>query len=228
VDSLRDSTEGPDAEELGIFGGRGAAHVRLSSKEGPPLAWLDMAGVEARLQDRSLSLEERQRLKDMKHWRLARPRPELALQLYQEVVNVSLEFGEDRIRVEELARDPDHGGTVGPSSIDEARIALAMEREGRLREVIRDPRAGCGELVEMHGAGQEWDVYSPRGDRFDQEQVEEELWGKLMNQRQGDRMIKVIVNYAYLSREQVGEIERIVGIAGWGELVRYGTSRSTR
>jgi hypothetical protein len=164
----------------------------------------------------------------MKHWRMTRPRPELPPEQYEEVANLALEFGENRIRVEELVRDPDHGGAIKANSIDEARIALALEREGRLREVIRDPRVGCGDLIERDGAGQEWDVYSPRGAEFDQEQVKEELRDKLEKQRQDDRMMKVIVNSAYLSREQLGEVEKIVEGAGWRDLVRYGSSQSRR
>jgi hypothetical protein len=228
LDSLRGSREGPDAEDLGIFGRREPTHAPLSSKDavaGPSLAWSDLARVEARLQDRSLSLEERQRLKDMKHWRMTRGRPELPPEKYEEVANLALEFAETRIRVEELARDPDHRGAVTPNSILEARIALVMEREGRLREVIRDPRTGCGDLIERDGAGQEWDVYSPIGESFHQEKVAGELSDKLDNQRQDERMMKVIVNCAFLSREQVGEIEKIVEMKGWRGLVAYGTSQ---
>jgi hypothetical protein len=164
----------------------------------------------------------------MKHWRMTRLRPELPHETYEEVATLALDFEENRIRVEELVRDPDHSGAVDDNSIEEARIALTMEGEGRLTDVIRDPRAACGDLIESDGAGQEWDVYSPIGERFDKRQVEGELWGKLMMQRQDDRMMKVIVNCAYLSQEQVGEIEKIVEINGWGGLVVYGTSQSRR
>ena len=167
---------------------------------------------------------ERTRLKDIKHWRMMRPRPELTSSARKDVASIAIELGEDPARVEELVRDPDHGGAVGRNSLDEARIALTMERKGRLREVVRDPRPGCGDLIEQDGAGQEWDVVSFRGNHFKNANVLRTLQEKLEDQRMDDRRLKVIVNTEYLSADQVAKIKEIVAGHGWSSVVIYGTS----
>ena len=189
-----------------------------------PIAWRDLERLDSKLGDRYLDPAERTRLKDIKHWRLTRPRPELPSSDQDEVVSIAMDYGEAPARVEELARDPDHSGAATPNSFVEARIALAMEREGKLRDVVRDPRRDCGDLIEDDGAGQEWDVVSFRGARFQAGQVLRKMQDKLERQRKDDRMMKVIVNTAYLSAGQVAEVKEIVAGHGWSTVVTYGSS----
>jgi hypothetical protein len=213
--------EGP--EQPGDADGR----LSISLSELPrrsAIAWRDLERLDSKLGDRALDPVDRRLLKDIKHWRQARPRAELPDWMLDETASIAIEFREDPGRVEELARDPDHGGGVRDHSLDEARIALAMERQGKLRDVVRDPRPGCGDLIEDDGAGQEWDVVSFPEEYFNKADAEITLHGKLERQVKDERMVKVIVNTAYLSPARLLEVERIVGERRWGDSVIYGSS----
>ena len=61
----------------------------------------------------------------------------------------------DPERLDELARDPAHGGRITPGSRQEARIAVDLDRTGRLPGLERDPSGGA-DFVEPNG--QLWDV----------------------------------------------------------------------
>ena len=220
----KEATEpGEDPEQPGAVDGRRPRSVPEFARRSP-IGWRDLERLDSKLGNRGLDSVARRLLKDIKHWRLARPRAELPDWMLDETESIAMEFREDPGRVEELARDPDHGGGVRDHSLDEARIALAMERQGKLRHVVRDPRPGCGDLIEDDGAGQEWDVVSFPEEYFNGADAEITLHGKLERQVKDERMVKVIVNTAYLSPARLREVEQIVEERRWWDNVIYGSS----
>lgn len=62
---------------------------------------------------------------------------------------------------EALAKDPSHGGNIRQNSRRERYIALALEKEGKLGKVIRDPQANKGADFIDTTTGIKWDVKSP-------------------------------------------------------------------
>jgi hypothetical protein len=119
-------------------------------------------------------------------------------------------------RVEMLARDPGIGWRVDADSIDEARVALRLERSRRLHGMVRDPDPHGGDFIEDLGAGRVWDVKSFRAATFDLEaslrDVEEEL-------HKGE---DVIICPAHLSHAQAGALHRGVIAGGWSDRVIFG------
>jgi hypothetical protein len=92
-----------------------------------------------------------------------------------EVVEGSARVGEDGLRradeavaagtrqerLDELARDPDHGGGITPGTRREAEVALTLEETGRLKPTVRRPGANeSGDFVD--GDGIQWDSKAPR------------------------------------------------------------------
>jgi len=61
----------------------------------------------------------------------------------------------EQARLNDLARDPAHGGRIDDDSLQEARVARDLERTGRLAGLRRDPTGGADFI---DGAGQDWDV----------------------------------------------------------------------
>ncbi|HUQ05448.1 MAG TPA: hypothetical protein VM261_23260 [Kofleriaceae bacterium] len=69
---------------------------------------------------------------------------------------------EREARLEELSRDPDHGGAVSEASRREAAVALALEDQGRITPPVRRPLRGDGHSGDfVDGAGGDWDVKGP-------------------------------------------------------------------
>ena len=192
------------------------------------VAEADRERVQALLRDPDLSWQQRMVLKEINHLREKRPRPDLPPDRRRDIEEIAFHLHEDHGRVEELARDPDHGGAVTDNSLDEADIGLRLERDGRLRNVVRDPRTGCGDLIEGAGVGRQWDVYTPPGDRFSPDDIEGELKRKIELQRQDEWMIRVIANTVHLSRDQVDVVREIVHAHGWDHLVMFAASRQRR
>jgi RsiW-degrading membrane proteinase PrsW (M82 family) len=62
-------------------------------------------------------------------------------------------------RLNELAKDPAHGGRITPGSMDEADAALGLEERGELTNVRRDPTGGA-DFLSGPGQGTPWDVKS--------------------------------------------------------------------
>ncbi|HSN75397.1 MAG TPA: hypothetical protein VL334_09985, partial [Anaerolineae bacterium] len=66
-------------------------------------------------------------------------------------------------RLNELARDPDHGNAVSDSSRAEAEVALGLEERGELPGPVRRPVRGDGHSGDfVDGQGGDWDVKAPR------------------------------------------------------------------
>jgi hypothetical protein len=66
-------------------------------------------------------------------------------------------------RLEELARDPDHGGAITPGSRAEAEAALGLEEAGQLPRPVRRPVPGDGHSGDfIDGANVDWDVKAPQ------------------------------------------------------------------
>jgi hypothetical protein len=192
------------------------------------IPWTDLERLNGKLRSTRLCHGERLLLRAMKALRLERPWPELTAGWWEHVMALALEFGQHPKRVEELARDPGRGGSVDENSLDEARIGLRLEREGRLRGLIRDPRPDVGDLIEEDGIGQEWDVVSFRGDYFDVADVQQTLRRKLEEQSPFSSAVYAIVNVKYLSFEQSLQVSEVVYDNGWQDLVLFSSSaRST-
>jgi hypothetical protein len=127
------------------------------------------------------------------------------------------ELGVDPKRLEELARDPARGWRYDEATLEEARVAIRLERGGQVRDVVRDPRPE-GDFIEDNGAGQRWDVKSYRPNDSPQEiaaDIEQELAG-------GDT--NVIVNEAHMTLEQIAQVRDLVAHQGWTDRVIYATS----
>jgi hypothetical protein len=191
---------------------------------GPFIPWTDLERLNGKLRSSRLCNGERLLLRAMKALRLERPWPELAGGWWDRVSGLALEFGQHPKRVEELARDPGRGGSVDENSLDEARIGLRLEMEGRLRRVIRDPRPDVGDLVEEDGIGQEWDVVSFRGEYFEVGDVEQTLRRKLEEQSPFSSAVKAIVNCRYLSFEQALRVSEVVYDHRWQHVTLFSSS----
>jgi Domain of unknown function (DUF4157) len=62
-------------------------------------------------------------------------------------------------RLEDLARDPDHGDKVTDQTRREAKVALDLERQGKLKAPVRRPVPGDGHSGDfVDGSGGDWDV----------------------------------------------------------------------
>jgi hypothetical protein len=162
---------------------------------------------ELRRQQRQRAVQERLTLTCL--------RPRLRADDEAELGRWALELGVDRPRLEVLARDPGIGWRADADSIEEARIALSLEREGRLVGVVRDPDPHGGDFIEDLGAGRVWDVKSFRGANFDLEaclrDVEEEL-------AKGE---DVIISQAHLSPGQTERLRLAVASRAWSERVIF-------
>jgi hypothetical protein len=195
---------------------------------GPFIPWTDLERLNGKLRSTRLCHGERLLLRAMKALRLERPWPRLAGGWWEHVMALSMEYGQHPKRVEELARDPGRGGSVDENSLDEARIGLRLEMEGRLLGVIRDPRPDVGDLIEEDGIGQEWDVVSFRGDYFDTTDVEHTLRRKLEEQSPYSSAVKAIVNCRYLSFDQALQVNEVIHDNRWQDFVLFSSSaRST-
>src|SRR5262249_16822759 len=62
-------------------------------------------------------------------------------------------------RLEELARDPDHGGKVTEQTRREAKVVLDLDSQGNPKAPVRRPVPGDGHSGDfVDGAGGDWDV----------------------------------------------------------------------
>lgn len=129
------------------------------------------------------------------------------------------EEAEYRERMEDLAKDPDHGGSVTEGSRREAEVALALEETGTVSEpVTRGPRGSDF----TDGSGQDWDIKAFRsrpgqpGD-FDPAAIEAAIAGEL---RGGNN---VVLDTKYLSPEDFHALQELVSSQpGWtGKVVIY-------
>lgn len=61
---------------------------------------------------------------------------------------------------DDLARDPSHGGQITEQGIKEREIGLALESQGKLGKIIRDPQADGGAEFIDTTTGIKWDIKS--------------------------------------------------------------------
>jgi hypothetical protein len=144
-------------------------------------------------------------------------KPELDEETKAEIRRVADDLGVDPAYLESLARDPSKGWTANRSTIEEARVAVRLQQEGRLQDPVRDPSGGA-EFIEDKGAGQSWDVKSFRRDNFD-------LSASLVNV--GRELVggnDVILDTAHLSSEQITELQQAVNARGWAGRVIFAPS----
>jgi uncharacterized protein YukE len=144
-------------------------------------------------------------------------KPELDEETKAKVRRAAEDLGVDPQYMESLARDPAKGWIVTDNTIEEARLAVRLEQEGRLQEPVRDPTGGA-EFIEDKGAGQGWDVKSFRRDNFN-------LTGSL-DRVQGELELgqNVIVDTAHLAPDQVTELWRAILDRGWSGRVIFASS----
>jgi WXG100 family type VII secretion target len=147
----------------------------------------------------------------------AAPRPPLRPEDEERIRRNAEDLNVDPARFESLARDPANGGRVDQNSIEEARLAIRLERSGQLTDVVRSPDPQV-DLVEDGGAGQSWDVKSFRRDNFDSGTTIKTIGQEI------DAGHHVIINTAHLEPAQVAEIQRLVGARGWSGQVIFASS----
>jgi hypothetical protein len=128
------------------------------------------------------------------------------------------DLGVDRDRFTALARDPAHGWAVNDNAIMEARIAVRMERWGRLHDVVRSP-APEADLVEDGGAGRSWDVKTFPGVSYKRHMALDAIRKELDH-----RGNAVIVNTVKMSSDQVADLRMAVARRGWASYVLFGSS----
>jgi WXG100 family type VII secretion target len=148
---------------------------------------------------------------------VAAPRPPLRPEDEDQIQRSARELQVDRARFEQLARDPAEGGKVDEGSIEEARIAIRLERSGQLSDVVRSPQPET-DFLEDGGAGQGWDVKSFRSSRFSLDQTLQSVDGEL---GQGHN---VIINTAHLDSTQVAEVQQAIQMRGWSGRVIFASS----
>jgi hypothetical protein len=115
----------------------------------------------------------------------------------------------DQARLDELARDPAHGGRITPGSMEEARTALELERSGKLPGPVQRDPSGAADFID--GNGQAWDVKSFHSE-FPQAKGGFDL-GKAMNtiraSVRGDE--DVILNTSHLSADDLRALTDAIG-----------------
>jgi RsiW-degrading membrane proteinase PrsW (M82 family) len=104
-------------------------------------------------------------------------------------------------RLEELSRDPDHGGSPNPKSKHEAEVGLRLEEDGQLKGPIRRDPSGNAEFID--GASQQWDVkgfHSGYENRYDFDVAMTAIERELAT---GEN---VVLDTTYLSPQHVDEL----------------------
>jgi hypothetical protein len=130
--------------------------------------------------------------------------------------------GFDPARALRLAEDPAKGRVITDGSIDEVVVGLRLEREGKLRAIIRSPNPRA-EFIEDGGKGLRWDVKSFRS------VVKNEPWFNLDDALQsiGKKLVdgvNVIIDTAYLSEADLTALRAAVREHGWSSQIIYGDS----
>lgn len=136
------------------------------------------------------------------------PKPPLRPEDENEIERNARELNVDRARFESLARDPGSGWKIDRGSIEEARIAIRLERSGQLHDVVRSPDPQA-DFIEDGGAGRDWDVKSPRAFNFDAKVTMNDIGTEL---GAGNN---VVINTTYLDADQASEIQQAVNARGW-------------
>jgi len=147
---------------------------------------------------------------------------------------------EYRDRLDELSKDPAHGGGATPKSIREGEIALDLERRGDLPGPVRRPdldntnpafQVDKGDFVDA--TGQHWDLKSPAdtfpsGPRAGQPMppgLRGSYDGTTMEQEIDNELGKgqnVVINTENLSPAAQADLRnRVAGQPGWAGKVRW-------
>ncbi|WP_308916319.1 hypothetical protein [Jannaschia sp. LMIT008] len=118
--------------------------------------------------------------------------------------------------LDDLARDPSHGGRISRSSEAERDVGLGLEERGEVPGPIRRDPTGGAEFIDADGV--EWDVKAynsnfPNG--FDPARVEEQLD---LSRRLGEN---VMIDTRNISAADMNTLRQIVGDNGFGEIVRF-------
>lgn len=117
-------------------------------------------------------------------------------------------------RLEELAKDPAHGGQISPKTLREAEVGLALEENGKLQGPIsRDPTVNGGaEFIDA--TGQKWDVKGPWSETptgrgaFDLEKISINL------EKEFSRGCNVIIDTAKMSSQHIDDLKRVIESSG--------------
>ena len=78
-----------------------------------------------------------------------------------------ISFTRDQTELDDLAKDPSHGGKIDTKSIAEREVGIGLESQGKVGKLIRDP-SGSADYVDS-ATGQKWDVkafnskFAPKG-----------------------------------------------------------------
>jgi hypothetical protein len=162
-------------------------------------------------------LRRRQRQKQVASAIAGAPQPSPPQDREREIERNARELRVDPARFEALARDPGKGWNVDANGIEEARIAIRLERSGQLTDVVRspDPRA---DLIEDGGAGQSWDVKSYRAGDFAIDRIVADIADEI---RSG---CSVIVNTSHLDTGQVVQVRQAVSARPWAGRVIFTSS----
>ena len=122
-------------------------------------------------------------------------------------------------RLQELAKDPDHGGKITPGSMQEARAARGLEQSGDLPGPVERAPSGGADFID--GTGQEWDVKGFRSDfppgrgGYDFATSMEKIGNEL---GQGEN---VILDRTNLTEAAVSELKAAIDAAGWSGKVLW-------
>ncbi|MFK7871114.1 MAG: hypothetical protein AB8B58_17985 [Roseobacter sp.] len=118
--------------------------------------------------------------------------------------------------LDDLARDPAHGGRITPGSEAERDVGLGLEERGEIPGPIRRDPTGGAEFIDADGV--EWDVKAynsnfPNG--FNVSRIEQQLD---MSRRLGEN---VMIDTRNLSPSDLSSLRNLVDENDFGEIVRF-------
>jgi hypothetical protein len=124
---------------------------------------------------------------------------------------------ERQARLNELAKDPAHGGKISPKSLQEAEAGLSSEESGKIPGPIQRDPSGAAEFID--GNGQAWDVkgfnsnFPPEKGGFDLARD----FGKVQDEIAGGE--NVIVDTSKMNPADVQSLSNAINNAGLGDNV---------
>jgi Flp pilus assembly pilin Flp len=127
--------------------------------------------------------------------------------------------GFDPVRLNELAKDPGQGGKITPKTLQEARVALDLERSGRLTGPVTRSPDPMADFID--GNGQKWDVktfnsnFPPSKGGYTLDASMQQI-GRELNRKEN-----VILDTSNLSPAAITELTNAVNAAGWADKVIF-------
>lgn len=122
-------------------------------------------------------------------------------------------------RLQELAKDPAHGGKITAKGLHEAEVGLSLEEKGRLPGPIKRDPTGEAEFIDANGG--RWDVksfnshYPPRKGGFSLNRDLGKIEGEL---NKGEN---VTIDTTDLTPDHTQQLRNAIEAKGWSDRILW-------